>query len=143
MITSSSPGTGMWLSVAVLAKLAAYFGDHRPMTIDRVSGEATTTATTSSAPLQARLLHRGRVVALVRDEQLAAALIALLDAVPRSLGAFADTYVDLLRQHSADATSGDCRECGQPAPCGTRTLLQERIGALSVPTQARRDTDRP
>lgn len=132
----------MWLSVALLAKLAAYFGDHRPMTIDRVSGEATTTAT-SPAPLRARLLHQGRVVALVRDEQLAEALIALLDAVPRSLGAFADTYVDLLRQHSADATSGDCRECGQPAPCGTRTLLQDRIGALSVPTQARRATDRP
>ena len=131
----------MWLSLAVLAKLAAYFGDQRPLTIDRVPGEATTTAT-SPTPLQARLLSQGRVVALVRDEQLAAALIAVLDAVPRSLGMLTDTYVDLLRQHSADVTSGECRECGQPAPCGTRTLLQERIGALSVPTQARRTTDR-
>lgn len=131
----------MWLSLAVLAKLARYFGDHRPMTIDRVPGEATTTAG-GPAPFQARLLHQGRVLALVHDEQLAAALIALMDAVPRSLGAFADTYVDLLRQHSTDAASGACRECGQPAPCGTRTLLQERIGALNVPTQARRTTDR-
>lgn len=139
VITSLSPPTGMWLSLAMLTKLAAYYGGHRPMTIDRVSAEELTTAD----PFQVRLLHQGRVVALVRHEHFAATLTALLDAIPCALGAFAETYVDLLRQHSTDATSGDCRECRQPAPCGTRTLLQERIGALSVPTQARRATDRP
>lgn len=139
MITSSSAGTGMWLSLAVLAKLAAFFGDHRPVTIDRVPGEATVT---SPQPFRARLLHQGRVIALVHDEQLAVALMALLDAVPRSLGTFAATCVELLRQHSTDM-HGRCVECGQPAPCGTRTLLQDRIGAQSIAPQPGHTTDRP
>ncbi len=134
MITSSSAGSGMWLSLAIVTRLAAYFGDHQPMTIDRTPDTAVSEAEVGL--MQAHLLHRGRVVALISDEQLAMALVDLLDSVPRALQTFAETFVDLLRQHTETDDAGTtCRECGQPAPCATRLLLQDRIGALSIAAQ--------
>jgi hypothetical protein len=124
----------MWLSLALLTRLAAHFGDHQPVTIDRAPEGAEFPI--EPGQLRARLLHQGRVVALVQDEKLAGAFIALLNSAPRSLQAFAETFVEVLRQHSeTDDGSMTCRECGRPAPCATRLLLQDRIGALSIPTQ--------
>ena len=120
--------------VATLTRLAAYFGDHQPMTIERTPDKAVSQAAVGLMP--AHLLHQERVVALITDEHLAMALVALLDSVPRALQTFAETFVDLLRQHTETDDAGTtCRECCQPAPCPTRLLLQDRIGALSIATQ--------
>ncbi|HEY3691134.1 MAG TPA: hypothetical protein VGL46_12650 [Pseudonocardiaceae bacterium] len=62
---------------------------------------------------------------------MARALAALVNDAPGLLHTFAETFVDVLRRHSAvnDADS-TCHECGQSAPCTTRLLLEDRAVAL-------------
>jgi hypothetical protein len=123
----------MWLSLALLDKLTDC-ADYGALTVDRAGVEAS--AMTPEPELNIRLLHHGRLVGRLGDEQLANALVALLDAIPTSLHGFAETYVDLLRQHAADPATGLCGECGQPAPCGTRSLLQEKVGMPTLLSSA-------
>jgi hypothetical protein len=128
----------MWLLLALLTKLTAYYTTNEPITIDRACDQISTAY--PEAPVTARLVRHGQVIALIHDEQLAEALIVLLRSVPGVLRVHTETFVDLLRVHGIDEASGTCAECGQPAPCGTRQLLQDKIGlpvlssGVSIPT---------